>query len=337
MNSKERCLAAIKGQTPDRIPVFPLLMSFSSTRNNISYREFSTNGYAMAESQVKIYERFGVDAITACSDAFRITADLGAEMAYPDTKPPYALAPLVRTEADFKKLSKPDVNDPKGRMADRTLGTKEMVKAVGDECLVLGWVDMPFAEACSICGVSEFMMMIYENPSLAHNILDFLTGIVIEFSLAQLAAGAPMIGAGDAAASLISGDLFKEFALAYEKRVCQAIHNAGGLMKLHICGNTSHLLQNIVDLRPDLVNVDHLVSLTDARDAYGRAGICFKGNINPVSGILQSTPEKCFMKASECIQITRGYPYMLSAGCEIPAETSDDIFTAFCNAPKASQ
>ena len=66
---------------------------------------------------------------------------------------------------------------------------------------MVGWVDMPFAEACSLCGVTEFMTMLFDNPSLAHRILDFLTDCVIDFSLAQLEVGAPMIGAGDAAAS----------------------------------------------------------------------------------------------------------------------------------------
>ena len=83
-------------------------------------------------------------------------------------------------------------------MADRAVGVREMAQAVGNECLVLGWVDMPFAEACSLCGVTEFMLMISDDPRLAHAVLDFLTTIVIDFCRVQLEAGAPMIGAGDA-------------------------------------------------------------------------------------------------------------------------------------------
>ena len=41
----------------------------------------AANGKALAEAQFLVQERFGLDAITACSDAFRITADLGAETA----------------------------------------------------------------------------------------------------------------------------------------------------------------------------------------------------------------------------------------------------------------
>jgi len=48
------------------------------------------------------------------------------------------------------------------------------------------------------------MLMLYDEPELAHKLLGFLTDIVIDFAVAQMEAGAPMIGAGDAAVSLIS-------------------------------------------------------------------------------------------------------------------------------------
>ena len=77
MNGRERCLAAIRGEPVDRVPVFPLLMFFSADRAGITYREYATSGPATAASQLLVRERFPVDAITACSDAFRVSADLG--------------------------------------------------------------------------------------------------------------------------------------------------------------------------------------------------------------------------------------------------------------------
>lgn len=334
MNSKERCLAAIKGHHVDRIPVFPLLMFFSQKRSAITYREFATNGLALAQAQINIRDRFAVDAITSCSDAFRITADLGAEMIYPDDKPPFAAIPLVRADSDFKKLGKPDPSGTGSRMADRVLGTRTMVNAVGKECLVLGWVDMPFAEACSVCGVAEFMIMLADNPPLAHRILDFLADIVIDFSLAQLGTGAPMIGAGDAAASLISSAHYREFALPYERKVIDAVHNAGGLVKLHICGNTSHLLEAMVESGADLFNVDHLVNFQVACAVYGRNKICFKGNLDPVADILQATSEECEERCLERLRVAANLRFMLSPGCEVPGETPDEVLKAFCNAPQ---
>jgi uroporphyrinogen-III decarboxylase len=83
----------------------------------------------------------------------------------------------------------------------------------------------------------------------------------------------------------------------------------------------------------DLYNVDHMVSLAQARDVYAKHGLCFKGNLDPVSDMARATPEKCRARALECITAARGSRYMLSAGCEIPAETPEEVFQAFCEAP----
>lgn len=338
MNSKQRCLAAIKGQPVDRIPVFPLLMFLPADRLGISYKEFATNGHAMAQAQIKVYETFGVDAITSCSDAFRISADLApGKMVYPLDQPPHLSRPLITSRQDLAALSNIDVSDVKGRTFDRARGVKEMVRAVGDECLVLGWVDLPFAEACSVCGVTEFMMMMFEDTVLAHQVLEFLTAIVIDFALLQIEMGAPMIGAGDAAASLISPEMYREFVLPYEQRICRAIHDAGGLMKLHICGNTSNLMEDMVFSGADLFNVDHLVDFEKACGIYGAANKCFKGNLDPVADILNATPEQCRQTAMDRITRAANNRYMLSAGCEVPKRTSDETFSAFCGATSASQ
>lgn len=332
MNSKERFLAVIHGETPDRVPVFPLLMAFSARQYGANYREFASNGHVMAESQLKVREKFNIDAITACTDAFRVSADLGGEIVFPEDKPPYLARPLVTCEADLMRLKRPDVLNPKSRMADRVRGTGEMARAVGRECMVLGWIDMPFAEACSICGVSQFMMMLYDDPGLAHKILSFVTDIVIDFAIAQIEAGAPMVGAGDAAASLISPQLYREFALPYEQRVCDAVHKMGGLVKLHICGNTAGLLKYMVLSGSDLYNVDHMVDFHKAMEVYGEAGKAFKGNLDPVADMLYSTPEECQKKAKLLIEQAKGKQYMLSPGCEVPVDVSDEVFMAFCQA-----
>lgn len=337
MNGKARCLASIKGEPVDRTPVFPLLMFFAQQRAGITYRQYATNGRALADAQLNIRERFPLDAVTICSDAFRVTADLGGEMAYPEDKPPYATRPLVASESDLKRLGRPNPLAQGSRMADRVEATRIVADAIGDECLVLGWVDMPFAEACSICGVAEFMMMLVDQPTLAHRILEFVTEIVIDFGVAQIQAGAAMVGAGDAAASLVSPAHYREFVLPYEQRVIDRIHEAGGLVKLHICGNTKHLLGDMVRSGADLFNVDHLVAFESACEVYGQSGVCFKGNLDPVADFLQSTPQRCAERSAELIARAKGLRYMLSAGCEIPANVPDEVFRAFCEAPQRAR
>jgi MtaA/CmuA family methyltransferase len=334
INSRTRSLRAIRGEVVDRVPVFPLIMHAAQKRHGITYRQFASDGGALAEAQLRFHDTFAVDAITVCSDAFRITGDLGGTIVFPEQSPPYASAPVVRNAADVEHLRRPDPRRPGSRMADRIAAVEQLVRTVGSTCLACGWVDMPFAEACSVCGVSMFMVLIHDDPPLAHRLLDFLTEIVKDFALAQVSVGTPMIGAGDSAASLISGSDYRAFALPYEQRVCAAVHEAGGMVKLHICGNTQHLLHDIAGSGADLMNVDHMVDLSAARDAYVSVGAAIKGNLDPVADLLQATPERCRERSLECMKITGGSRYLLSPGCEVPADTPDEVLRAFCSAPE---
>lgn len=333
MLPRERFLAAVHGHPQDRVPVFPLLMFLPAHRAGISYRTYATQGSALAEAQLRTQERFGLDAITACSDAFRLSADLGGDMCYPEDKPPYLQRPLLTSADELPRLGHPDPLDSAGRMFDRVLAVQQMAKSVAGRVAVLGWVDLPFAEACSLCGISEFMMMLVDDAEGAHRILRFLTDLVIDFAVAQVGAGADMVGAGDAAASLLSLAMYEEFALPYEQEVCAAIHAVCSLMKLHICGDTTRLLPALVRVDADLYNVDHLVPFSRAIEVYGAAGKCFKGNLDPVAEVLQATPDACAAAARARLDATRGVRYILSPGCEIPAETPDAVMEAFCAAP----
>lgn len=334
MDSRERFQAALRCEPLDRVPLFPLLMFFAADRAGLNYHQYATNGRALAGAQLQMLERFGLDAITACSDAFRLSADLGGDMDYPEDRTPSLREPLVRSESDLERLGRPDPTRAGSRMNDRLQAVREMAQAARDRCMILGWVEMPFAEACNLCGVQNFMVLLYEDPALAHRVLDFVTGLEIEFGRAQLEAGADMIGAGDAAASMLSPRQFGEFAAPYERRVIDGIRQAEGLVKLHICGETSHLLDQMADVGADLYNVDHLVDLEASKRAYAARGRCLKGNVDPVGQMMRSTPEACEALCHRCIAVAGPDGYMLSAGCEVPAATSDEVMDAFCRAPQ---
>ncbi len=117
MTGKERCLAAIAGQPVDRPPVFPLLMFFAQRRAGITYRQFASDAGALSDAQLAIRQRFSINALTVCADAFRLAAALGAEMAFPEDKPPFASRPLVRKKEDLLRLGRPDPTAAGSRLA----------------------------------------------------------------------------------------------------------------------------------------------------------------------------------------------------------------------------
>ena len=329
MNSKERCLAVLRKETPDRVPFFPLMMFFAASRAGMNFRTYATDPSALAEAQQNLFENYQVDAVTVSTDAFRVSADLGAEMVYPANQTPYAARPLIASDRDLRALKRPDPMKPGSRMRQRIETVEMLSRNIGDRALICGWVEMPFAEVCDWFGVENLMYLLFDEPELVHEALEIASGLEVEFARMQLQAGAHLIGCGDAAASLISADQFAEFALPYEQRVTAGIREANGLSKLHICGNSTQSLRLIAQNGADLVNVDALVNFDDAVGVFGGAGIPFKGNADPVRDLMNASPTQARATGLTLLEKAKGLPFMLSAGCEIPAETTVETYLAF--------
>ncbi|MFO7901315.1 MAG: uroporphyrinogen decarboxylase family protein [Pirellulaceae bacterium] len=132
-------------------------------------------------------------------------------------------------------------------------------------------------------------------------------------------AGADLIGVGDAAASLVGPRFYNEFVWPYEKRLVEELHAMGTRVRLHICGNIRSILEPIGQLGCDIVDLDFMVPVEQARQAMGENQILL-GNIDPVRVLKQGTPESVRGAIAQCHR-EAGHRYIVGAGCEIPRQT----------------
>ncbi len=139
------------------------------------------------------------------------------------------------------------------------------------------------------------------------------------FAKAQIHAGADLIGIGDAAASLVGPDIYRDFVFPAEKRLISTIQDAGAFVRLHICGNISPLFFFFCELGCDILDLDSMVSINDARSYTGRNQI-LSGNIDPVRVLRNGTPDSVLSEIATC-QKNAGENYVVGAGCEIPRDT----------------
>jgi MtaA/CmuA family methyltransferase len=160
--------------------------------------------------------------------------------------------------------------------------------------------------------------------------MDICVKACIEFGIAQIESGADTIGMGDAIASQVSPKTYEEFIFPREKQMVDAIHNAGGFVRLHICGNTTHLLPFFAKLDADIIDLDWQVDMKKARDIIGKNTVLV-GNLDPVNAVMKSTPEQ-IIKNIRQIYDDVGNPYMVGAGCEIPQGTPYENLKALCSA-----
>lgn len=321
MTSKERLYARLEGKPVDKIPNLNIVMLFAAKYGGVPYGRFCTDYRAMAEAQLKTARDFGIDLVSTMSDSFRETYDYGAEIAFPEDDLPVRKAPLLKGPEDFEKLKRWEPMESV-RMLDRIRAVACLREAVGDEYPVLGWVEGAMAEFSDLCDISEALAMLYEEPEFVKECLELITEQAIACAKAQIQAGADIIGIGDACVSLIGADLYREFGQPYEKRIIDAVHEAGAIVKLHICGNITHLLPDIMQVGMDILDLDYMVDLDQAvQAAEGICALC--GNINPVDVILDGDEEKIQRAVAEFLAKTNNRS-IVSSGCEVPKLTPEE-------------
>jgi MtaA/CmuA family methyltransferase len=177
-------------------------------------------------------------------------------------------------------------------------------------------------------------MDLMDDEPFAHAVMGLCADVAIEFSMAQIQAGCDTMGVGDAIASQISRDTYERLILPHEQRLVQSIQQAGAYVRLHICGNITHLLEPMAALGVDIVDCDWQVDMKQARKALGTR-VVLTGNLDPVQEVLNSTPER-IRSALARIYDDVGNPYFVNAGCEIPVGTPVENLRALCDPMEAS-
>ena len=318
MNARERLLNRIQGKVTDRIPNMNIVMMFAAREMGQPYGRIVRNARLLSDGMKLCYEKYGIDCLWTISDPMREATDLGADAVVPEGDAvPYSRVPLVREAKDILHLR--PVRPEDGRaMSDRLNAVRLLHDYAQGEACVIGWVEGPFAEACDLMGVQEFLMFMVEEPEAADELLDFCAEQELQFALAQIRSGADIVGVGDAATSLIGPKWYRQFAFERERKLIAGIHEAGALAKLHICGNINPFLEQAAQTGCDILDCDHMVDMERAARLMSGKG-CACGNFDPVSVVLHGTPEDVRRSALQCADY--GPNTIVAAGCEIPVDT----------------
>jgi MtaA/CmuA family methyltransferase len=327
MTSKERIYATLHGESVDRVAVTPIFMAWAAHFIGRKYRDYYLDGDVLVDSQLAVTRAFGIDQISAISDPWREASAYGMEFEYPEEGVGKPADTLLKGENDIARLKKVDIRKAE-RTKQRIESVRRMAKEIGKTHSVLGWVEGPFAEYADLRGLEAAMLDLMDRPDYFRQAAEAIIENEIKFAVAQVKAGADMIGVGDAAASLISPNQYKEFVLPLEKKLFDAIHEAGGAVKLHICGNVSNHVEFMAESGADIIDLDWMVPIEQTRELLG-PDITLCGNFDPAAVLLQSTPEKIAEAARECIE-AGGKRFILMPGCEVPPATPEENIRAFC-------
>ena len=318
MSKHEQFIALMKGDTPGKTLFYPILMHFAARYNSKTYGEFASDFRILVQSNIKCLEDFDLDLISLISDPYRETAAFGANVEFIPAGVPKCLNTIVSSSKDIENLRNPDVYAC-DRTLDRIKGVEYYKKLLKDEVPVMGWVEGPLAEACDLAGVSEMLILLMTEPGLSAVLLDKCLITAKEFAKAQVDAGCDLIGIGDAICSQIDVDTYRAFVFDRHKELVDFIHSLGAFVKLHICGDTTHLWPLLSELKVDIFDPDFMTNMENAHNIFGQE-VTLSGNMNPVE-LQDLTRDETIKQTRKLIYENTGRKFILSAGCEITVNT----------------
>ena len=298
----------------------PITMMLAADHIGVKYGPYARDHRVMAEAQLRVAEDYDFDFVSTISDPAREAHDCGAEIQFFDDQPP-AIVEERALLAEKAKLKTLDIPDPArdGRMQDRVRGGALLKERTAGTKLVEGWIEGPCAEAADLRGINTLMVDFFDDPDFVRELFEFTLETGLRFARAQVAAGVDLIGVGDAAASLIGPQLYEEFVWPYEQRLVDGLHAMGTRVRLPICGNINSILARVGQLGCEIVDLDFMVPVADARRAMGPQQVLL-GNVDPVRCLRDGTPDSIRAALAAC-HGAAGERYIIGAGCELPRST----------------
>jgi uroporphyrinogen decarboxylase len=90
---------------------------------------------------------------------------------------------------------------------------------------------------------------------------------------------------------------------------------------LHICGNSTKVLDLYAETGADLIEIDNMVDLATARQKIGDR-VTLVGNVHTVTELLQGNRQTVRDASQRCIeQAGGGRGFVLGSGCIVPRRT----------------
>jgi uroporphyrinogen decarboxylase len=333
MTSVERCQVVLDGGVPDRVPVGLLNFMPAAAMAGMTLPEYCTDGSAMAEAHIAAWERYGHDLIDLENGVAALASAVGCAVEFEeDTSPPWVTAPALQSIEDIDQL-RPIDPATDGMLPEVVKATRLISERLGDRAFLLAEADQgPFSLATQIVGIDELLMALMEpdKEELVRRLLDYTTQQVITYARALIDAGAHMTGMGDSIAGpdVCSPDLYRRFALPYERTVVEALAAEGMRIGLHICGDTTRIIDDMVATGSPLLAVDYKSDLATAKES-SRRETTLMGTVDPSAVMALGTVDDVRASARGDLEaLASGGGFILAPGCALPYATPDENIRA---------
>jgi uroporphyrinogen decarboxylase len=331
MNSMQRVLTALSHKEPDRVPLFLLTALQGAKELGLSIEDYFSRADYVVEGQMRLLKKYRSDCLYPF---FYVPLELeawGGEVIFQPDCPPNTGAPIIHRPEDIDRLQPPRVADTP--CLTRVLDTIRQLKAkVGDSVPIIAVATSPFSLPVIQMGFDRYIELIYEQPERLARLMQANEEFCVEWSNAQLAAGATAICYFDPVSSVtvIPRELYLKTGQQVAKRTLARIK---GPVATHLAsGRGLPIVDDIAATGSAVMGVSALEDLAELK-ATAQGKLTLLGNLNGIE-MRRWTAEQAEMEVKRAIaKAGRGGGFILSDNHgEIPWQVPDEVLLAIGDA-----
>lgn len=360
MTRKEAFLAALRLETPDVVPVAPLihcrfadkLLGRSDWRAVFEVHQilgsthfrgpigvsYGTEGESPWRHEVRVLEQEGRYQVTET-----IISGPGADMRAVDVRGMIPHDPITHKRTEYPVKSREDWLAVKAmqehwlaRTTEPWYGeAAEAYQVMGEDGVASVGIGAVYGAMGNWRGMQELMYDLYDIPELIHEVREAFQACSAKYVEAFLASPCE-VGWYDicwATGSNLSPAMFEEFVMPDVRMICEMVREAPGrFVGLYTLGRIRELLPMLVEAGPHFIETFEPnqgdITLREAKQLYGK-DTCIMGNFDCVL-LARGSEDECRQEALRCLdEAMAGGGYIMLTGDEVPADAKMENLRAW--------
>ncbi|MEG0855883.1 MAG: uroporphyrinogen decarboxylase family protein [Terrisporobacter sp.] len=252
---------------------------------------------------------FESDFIYSFCDGIIFCETIGLDILKPDYDFPSV---LNHTIIDMEAISRCEVPDPyTSKRMPKNIESLSLIAKNIDKPLYVS-IQGPFTLAVQLAGATHLLRSIITNEDFVLKLLEFTTETVKRYAIASNKAGAKLISISEPAAVTLNKERFDKYVVPNVNSIYKELDC---WKSMHICGDTTEILDNMLSCNIDAVSLDQIMDYREVMPKIPE-DIVLIGNLDPIELLGRSTPDKIKEETIKLTKAMRKYNNFLCAfGC----------------------
>lgn len=281
-----------------------------------SVREAVKDPSLQIEALLALEERLAPDILFTLMDLTVEAEALGLEVDFFERKPPSLAAQALPVLERFLELEPPDPE----RAARMPVFLQAAEGLAADEGRTCGaHVTGPFTLLAQLVGTEALLDMVAVGEDMGEAI-GYTTSVVGQYA-AALAARVDMVVIVDPTAEALKASEYRDLYRPYMSGLVGIIRSSGAVSMMHICGDVSHLMEEVSLCGVEGVCLDSSMDMMREAERLP-SSLVLMGNLDPKRVIQRGTAEDVHWEVRRLLRhMDKVRNFILSSGCDIPHDT----------------